>query len=173
LLWEDQPVEDDEARHRSGLQYVGHNDALKPNLTVSENLAFWCRQRRPAAEVAQAVKQALEKVNLLKLSTYPSRLLSAGQKRRLTLARLFVAPAPLWILDEPANGLDKMSVQMLLEALQDHRQQGGMVALAAHGELAAADALPNARQLDMGPWSQKAAELAQKTGDLVFSSARI
>lgn len=170
LFWNGLPMADQEHAHRAGLHYVGHSDALKPALTVRENLAFWCGQRRPAAEVSAAIADALDRVSLTRLHDYPARLLSAGQKRRLNLARLFAAPVPLWILDEPANGLDRDSVAMLRDAVASHRAGGGMLALAAHGELAAADALPDARQLDMGPWSRKAAALAEAGVDALFGA---
>ncbi len=105
--------------------YLGHLDAIKPGLTAAENLAF-------AAAQGGSVPGALAAMDLCTLSDTPARLLSAGQKRRLALARLMLTPAPVWLLDEPTLGLDAASVGRLGVALAAHRSGGGMVVAATH-----------------------------------------
>ena len=106
--------------------YLGHLDAVKPGLTALENLAL-------AARVGQgSTLAALEAVDLSSLRDVPARLLSAGQKRRLALARLVLSRAGLWLLDEPTLGLDTASVERLGALLAAHRALGGVVVTATH-----------------------------------------
>ncbi len=106
--------------------YLGHLDAIKPGLTALENLAL-------AARVGQgSAASALEAVDLAALADLPARLLSAGQKRRLALARLVLSRAGLWLLDEPTLGLDAASVERLGALLAAHRAAGGVVVTATH-----------------------------------------
>ena len=106
--------------------YLGHLDAVKPGLTALENLALAARVGRGSAA------SALEAVGLSALTDLPARLLSAGQKRRLALARLVVSRAGLWLLDEPTLGLDTASVERLGALLAAHRAAGGVVVTATH-----------------------------------------
>jgi len=106
--------------------YLGHLDAVKPGLTALENLALAARVGRGSAA------SALEAVGLSALTDLPARLLSAGQKRRLALARLVVSRAGLWLLDEPTLGLDTASVERLGVLLAAHRAAGGVVVTATH-----------------------------------------
>ncbi len=106
--------------------YLGHLDAVKPGLTALENLAFPARIGRGDAGAA------LEALQLGALADLPARLLSAGQKRRLALARLMVSQAALWLLDEPTLGLDTASVAQLGGLLAAHRAAGGVVVTATH-----------------------------------------
>lgn len=147
LRWNGAPIKDDLDAHCRRLHYVGHADALKPMLTARQNLSFWARltQGRPEAAIAGMLDAALEYFALTHLADLPCRLLSAGQKRRLALARLLAAPAPLWLLDEPTLGLDAASFQRLTGALSDHCQRGGMVVCATHIDLG----LALARQLPL------------------------
>lgn len=140
LLWQNAAVADDPEAHRQRLRYVGHQDPVKPTLTVWENLVFWARLQGAAPD---AVEHALEHFGLSKLREVPGRMLSAGQRRRLNLARLLVAPASLWLLDEPTVALDKAAVAALETALAAHRADGGIVLLATHMALQ----LPNAKEL--------------------------
>ncbi|MHA1538399.1 MAG: heme ABC exporter ATP-binding protein CcmA [Alphaproteobacteria bacterium] len=118
--------------HRARIAFVGHAEALKPALSLAESLAFWARLYG-AEEASAAVARGLEAFGLAKLADFPVRLLSAGQRRRLALARLLAGPADLWLLDEPSTGLDAASVAMLEAAIAAFRGDGGMVALATHG----------------------------------------
>ena len=94
-------------------------------MTAAENLAFWCG---PAA-----VTPALAALGIAHLAGLPARLLSAGQRRRLALARIVARRAPLWLLDEPTNALDAEAEAMFAAALAAHRARGGMAAIALHG----------------------------------------
>ena len=137
ILWQQQPIEGDPEAHRARLAYVGHQDPVKPVLSVRENLAFWTRLR---GADDSAVPLALERLGLAALASLPGGMLSAGERRRLNLARLIAAPATLWLLDEPSVGLDKESVAALEAMLAAHRKSGGLLVLASHLPLALADA---------------------------------
>ncbi len=120
--------------------YLGHQDAIKPGLTAAENLAF-------AARVSgRDVGTALSALSLAALADLPARMLSAGQKRRLALARLVVTGAPLWLLDEPTLGVDAASVVQFGALLAQHREAGGVVVAATHLPLP----LPGAAELLLG-----------------------
>jgi heme exporter protein A len=121
--------------------YLGHQDAVKPGLTALENLAYAARLGGGNAVTA------LESVGLGGLAPLPARMLSAGQKRRLALARLFLLTAPLWLLDEPTVGLDSASIAQFGQALATHRAAGGVVVAATHVALP----LPCAETLELGP----------------------
>jgi heme exporter protein A len=109
--------------------FVGHAAALKEPLSVSENLAFWCdlygRESVPRAA-------ALAKLRLGSLASLPARVLSAGQKRRLALAKLVAIRRALWLLDEPDAALDAEGRATLLEIIAEHRARGGMLIVASH-----------------------------------------
>ncbi len=146
LLWQGAPVLRDREAHGARTRYIGHHDAIKPVLTVSENIAFWVRAWAPeVSDVAGAVRDALDRFDMVRLADVPGKMLSAGQKRRTNLARLFAAPADLWLLDEPTTALDKASIAVLEQAIADHRAAGGMVALSTHTDVA----LPGARTFHM------------------------
>ena len=126
LLWQGADALADLTEHARRVAYVGHLDAVKPGLTVVENLRF-------AAQIAgRPVTDALDALALRALAELPARMLSAGQKRRLALSRLALSPAPLWLLDEPTIGLDAASVERFGKLLQRHRANGGMVVAATH-----------------------------------------
>ena len=131
LLWEDRPIAEAPEAHAARLHYLGHLDAVKPVLSVAENLRFWAALRGGGA----AIDRALDSFALGDLAAVPGRLLSAGQRRRLALARLVAAPAELWLLDEPSVGLDHASVGRLAAAIAEHRASGGRVVVATHTAL--------------------------------------
>nr|WP_246523148.1 heme ABC exporter ATP-binding protein CcmA [Neoroseomonas eburnea] len=137
VLWRGEDIAADPAAHARRLRYLSHQDALKPALTVTENLAFFARLW------GGEVGRALTAVALAPLAELPARVLSSGQKRRLALARLALAPAPLWLLDEPTTGLDAASVERLGPLLAAHRAAGGIVVAATHLPLP----LPDAQEL--------------------------
>jgi heme exporter protein A len=127
--------------------YLGHSDALKGALTAGENLRFWQAmlgraEDRPGAAPAAA----LAEWGLAHVADLPVRYLSAGQKRRLALARLLVANRPLWLLDEPTTALDAPSQQRFAEVVLQHLAEGGMVLAATHAALG----LAAARELTLG-----------------------
>ncbi len=118
-----------------GFHYVGHADPLKPALTVEENLAF------TSALVGRGdVEAGLEAFALTRLADAPARQLSSGQRRRLTLARLASVKKPIWLLDEPAVGLDVANRGRLEALITAHRAGGGAVLAATHGDITIADA---------------------------------
>ncbi|WP_374472096.1 heme ABC exporter ATP-binding protein CcmA [Phenylobacterium sp.] len=122
-------IEPSEARG-AGLHFVGHHDGLKPARTAREELAFWTRWLG-GAEIGEAA-EALELGPLLDLEV---RRLSAGQRRRVALARLLAAPRPLWLLDEPLSPLDARWRARLGEIMQRHLDGGGMILAAVHDPL--------------------------------------
>jgi heme exporter protein A len=141
LLWGADPIAADLAGHRARLAYVGHQDAVKPALTPRETLRFWAALRGVAARrAAPLVAEALAAFALEAAADWPCRWLSAGQRRRLALARLVAAPAPIWLLDEPTSALDRDNQARLEAAIAAHRQAGGRVLLATHLPLAIAAA---------------------------------
>jgi len=117
----------------AAVHYLGHLDALKPALAVSDNLAFWQRLQRGSGPVADA----LDRVGLGGLDALPVAVLSAGQKRRAALARLLLSPRPVWLLDEPLTALDAAGEAMLGSLIADHRAGGGIVIAATHRALPA------------------------------------
>jgi heme exporter protein A len=138
LSWDGAGLRDDREAHRGRLHFIGHADALKPVLSAAEMLRFWSRMRGGDTDVSEA----LALFGLGRASDLPCRYLSAGQKRRLTLARLVASAAPLWLLDEPTTGLDIEGTEQLLAAIAAHRRMGGCVALSTHMPLELADARP-------------------------------
>ncbi len=144
LRWDGDAVTDDPEAHHRRLHYVGHADPVKPVLTVAENLRFWAALRG-GEDAAAAVDRALDGFGIAHLADLPGRYLSAGQRRRVNLARVLASAAALWLLDEPATALDQAGVACLKQAMAAHRAQGGMVVTSAH-----ADALlDGGRELDL------------------------
>src|SRR5215470_3147175 len=117
--------------------YIGHVDPLKPALTVTENLAFWARFLNGAREVDEAtlLERGLEAVGLADLAGLPAGYLSAGQRRRLSLARVLAVPRPIWLLDEPSTALDVASQERLQRVMHTHLSGGGLIIAATHGPL--------------------------------------
>lgn len=122
--------------------YLGHHDALKPSLTVGENLRFWAEFLGGGSDIAAA----LDAVGLASLGDLPGGYLSAGQRRRLSIARLLAAPRPIWLLDEPTTALDVASQQRLRDLMRAHLAGGGMILAAAHGDIG----LDAGRELRLG-----------------------
>lgn len=142
LLWQGRPVAEAPEIFRADLHYLGHLNAIKPVLTVAENLSL---ANSGGAPEPGAAAEALARFDLAHLAGLPARLLSSGQQRRLALSRLLLAPAALWLLDEPTVGLDRASLARLDQAIARHREDGGMIAAASHTDLA----LPGAAGLDL------------------------
>lgn len=152
LAWDGATVSDDPEAHRARLHYVGHADAIKPALTAAENLGFWVRYRNAGGDAAARTRTALSAFGIGELADVPGRYLSAGQKRRLALARVLSAPAPLWLLDEPKTALDADAAARLDAVIAGHRASGGMVVVAMHG-----GRLPDgADTLDLSDFSPRA-----------------
>ena len=123
--------------------YLGHQDALKPSLSVLENLEFWSAWLGGTGDV----HTALRAVGLETLSRLPASYLSAGQKRRLSLARLVAIPRPIWLLDEPSSALDAPAQATLLALMREHLGKGGMILAATHATIA----IDGMRELRIGP----------------------
>ena len=114
------------------LHYLGHADSLKNALTATENLSFWAALLGgPPAPVASA----LTRLGLPHVADFPVRALSAGQKRRVALARLLVAPRPLWLLDEPTSALDVGAQALFAQVMRAHLVNGGIIVAATHAPL--------------------------------------
>ncbi|MGB0748855.1 MAG: heme ABC exporter ATP-binding protein CcmA [Magnetospiraceae bacterium] len=137
ILWNDTPVREDPEAQRARLHYVGHHDAVKPVLSVRENIAFWAGLRE--AGDSPLLSTALQAFRIDHLADVPGRFLSAGQKRRVNLARICAAQAKIWLLDEPTTALDKQAIADLEAVIQAHRQSGGMVILSTHSDIALGD----------------------------------
>jgi heme exporter protein A len=112
--------------------YLGHLDAFKPALTVAENLCFWTNY---LGHKTTPPHRALAALGLEGLAGLPAGYLSAGQRRRLSLARLIAAARPIWLLDEPTSALDAAGQQCLTELMRGHLAGGGMIIAATHGPL--------------------------------------
>jgi heme exporter protein A len=122
--------------------YLGHQDALKPSLSVAENLRFWSAFLGSRAADTQ---EPLAKVGLDTLADLPGAYLSAGQRRRLSIARLLAVKRPIWLLDEPTATLDAAAQARLGEIMQAHLAGGGIILAATHGALG----LDAARELQL------------------------
>ncbi len=112
--------------------YAGHLDAVKPALTVRENLTHWAAIFGAGAVGADRIDAALSRFALDRIEDAPAGFCSAGQRRRLGLARLLVTDRPIWLLDEPTVSLDAASVEVFAEAVADHCAAGGVAVAATH-----------------------------------------
>jgi heme exporter protein A len=147
LLWRGKSIRGNRDEFNTELGYLGHLNSLKADLTARENLRFLAglRQHLTAADV----DAMLDRVGILSRGDLPARSLSAGQKRRLSLARLLLADASLWILDEPVTNLDTAGIRLVEELIVQHVEQGGMAIAAAHQRLL--DDAPCLRRLELEP----------------------
>lgn len=130
---------EDERERAEYCHYIGHRDGLKMRLTVKENLQFYADYLGDPGAPAN-VETALDSFGLAALGPIPTGYLSAGQKRRLALARLLVAKRPVWLLDEPSVSLDTASLQILTDVIKTHLKTGGIVVVATHLPLGIDDA---------------------------------
>ncbi|QBQ56334.1 cytochrome c biogenesis heme-transporting ATPase CcmA [Nitrosococcus wardiae] len=128
LLWRGQPINKIKPLYHSELAYVGHTDAIKGDLTARENLIIAGALNGGGIDP----EQALERVDLSRIRELPGRFLSAGQRRRLALARLLVNRARLWLLDEPFTALDKVAIRTIATLLEEHAAAGGMAVFTSH-----------------------------------------
>ena len=132
LWWQGEPALEDRAEHRARLHLIGHSNAIKGALTVRENLGFAVAV---AGAPAARLPAALEAFELTALAEVPAAYLSAGQQRRLALARLLATARPLWLLDEPEAGLDAANRAHLARAVAGHLEGGGIAVIATHGDI--------------------------------------
>lgn len=132
LLWQGRSVLSELDDHFERCQYVGHLDAIKSALSILENISFWVQVRGYSSD---KLTSALQKFEIEDVSDFPARFLSAGQKRRVSLARLIASPAAIWLLDEPAASLDQVMVGHLESMIKNHRNNGGIIVLSTHQDL--------------------------------------
>jgi len=123
--------------------YLGHQDAVKPSLSVQENLGFWTRF---LGGVDATIDGALAAVGLNGISHLPAGYLSAGQRRRLSIARLIAVQRPIWLLDEPTSALDAAAQAALAALMGEHLAGGGLILAATHGPIG----LERAAELGLG-----------------------
>jgi len=148
LLWNGQPVAADLPAFHAALLYIGHEAPLKSDLSALENLRYWIGMRRRVT--AGALAAALQRVGAAAWSDRPARTLSAGQKRRVALAALSLAPVPLWLLDEPTTNLDGEGQQLVGSLIEEQLSRGGVVLAATHHELPVAPARVQRLELAVG-----------------------
>lgn len=144
------------------IAYAGHADAIKATLTVRENLQFWA-----AIHGTDRVDAAMAAFDLRALSERPAQTLSAGQKRRLGLARLLTTGRKMWLLDEPTVSLDREAVALFGGVLRDHLAGGGAALLATHIDMG----LPEARLLDLAPFRSDTRRATAPAGPAGFDEA--
>jgi heme exporter protein A len=143
--WSGRPTREHRDAWCASFSYLAHSDGLKPELTARENLAFETGLRRRAVD--SELDEALARVGLGAVSDHPAGILSAGQRRRLALARVMLAAAPLWILDEPYTNLDSGGALLVSGAIARHLDAGGAALVAAHQPPAIPDHLPRRLEL--------------------------
>jgi len=143
--WRGKPVDSSNDEYHTDMTYLGHLNSLKADLTARENLKFLGGLREALTEAD--VDAALDRVGILSRGDLAARSLSAGQKRRLALARLLVSGAVLWILDEPVTNLDVAGVGLVEDLVREHVERGGLALAAAHQRLL--DDEPFLRRLEL------------------------
>ena len=150
ILLQGQALAEQRSELARNLLWIGHAAGIKGLLTAEENLAWLCALHRPANR--EAIWQALEAVGLRGFEDVPCHTLSAGQQRRVALARLYLADTPpLWVRDAPCTALDKSGVAQLEGHLADHCERGGVVVLTTHHSLQCTPA--TYRDLDLGQYA--------------------
>lgn len=132
LLWDNMDIAELSSDYYHDLAYVGHMNGNKDDLSVCENLLF----AQKLAVATMSVDTVLEKVGLFGYQDTPLRNLSAGQRRRLALARLLCTRKRLWILDEPFTSLDKANIELFEYHIQQHALQGGIAVMTSHHDVA-------------------------------------
>lgn len=133
VLWQGQDIAKDNLQFASDTLYIGHKTGVNGQLTAVENLAFWLETH--GLETQQDLHDVLAQLGLVGLEDVPVRLLSAGQQRRVALARLWLNKATLWMLDEPFTAVDKKGVVLLQQQFKKHLAQGGAIILTSHQDL--------------------------------------
>lgn len=131
VLWDGKSIFNFPEDYRAQINYSGHQSILQPHLTVYENLKLACALADSTPQ-EQTIRQTLSHLKLDYQANQPAFYLSAGQARRVNLARLLLNPSALWILDEPGDALDQEGHQFLLDLLHQHSQQGGIAVIATH-----------------------------------------
>ncbi len=135
VFWNKKPIKEESESYLSNLTYIGHLNGLKDDLTALENLTMSARAAGNVVSEDKALA-ALAAIGIERCANLPVRVLSQGQKRRVTLAKLWLADGKLWILDEPFAALDIASVSILAAKLGEHLSSGGMAILTTHQDVA-------------------------------------
>jgi len=133
VLWAGSPIRQDPGQFQADLAYIGHSNGIKMDLTARENLAFSLTMQSTSANAS--IDDAIAKVGLGGSEHLLCRLLSAGQRRRVAIARLYLTRASLWVLDEPLGAIDADGVQDIENALEEHLSRDGMVIMTTHQPL--------------------------------------
>ena len=144
LLWDGENINEDPSEHNDRMTYVGHAEAVKPALSVQENVEFWRSIRTSPGHTSI---DALDAVGIGHLANIPARYLSAGQKRRVALTRALTSGATLWLLDEPTTALDVDASAAFGTCIETHRKAGGMAVISTHTDLG----LKDVRNLNLSP----------------------
>jgi heme exporter protein A len=132
VLWQGKPIGEVGPEYYEQVNYVGHHDGIKRDLTCLENLRLVQAMGKP---VDIDLDEALEKVNLFRFGDNFVATLSAGQKRRLAMARMVVTEAQVWIMDEPFTSLDKASMAMFQTMFEEHLDKGGVIVMTSHHDI--------------------------------------
>jgi len=135
VSWNGKNIRRQREEFAAEMLFLGHLNGIKADLTAVENLRILC-QLDGLGSSEEELWQVLEKMGLYGHEDLPVRVLSQGQKRRVSLARLLLSKSPLWLLDEPFTALDKAAVDFLQTVIADHIKQGGLVILTTHQEVA-------------------------------------
>lgn len=130
IFWKKQAIDQINDVYRENINYIGHLNAVHPFLTVEENLKLYSALSKQNLHF----NHAIETLSLTRARHKQAHTLSAGQRRRLSLAKLFIKNCPLWILDEPTTALDAEGQSILFSKIDEHLQQGGMAVIATHHE---------------------------------------
>ncbi|WP_159567141.1 cytochrome c biogenesis heme-transporting ATPase CcmA [Budvicia diplopodorum] len=155
VVWQGESIRRNRDGYHQALLYIGHHAGVKEVLTPFENLSFFqkaCAQSNGAKKDDDAIWQALFQVGLVGYEDVPVAQLSAGQHRRVALARLWLSDAPLWILDEPLTAIDKQGVAHLVSLFEQHAEKGGMVVLTTHQDMISARQPIRKIKLTGGVW---------------------
>jgi heme exporter protein A len=134
VSWRGQPISSVRSEYQAALAYASHEPALKGDLTALENLRFAVGLKRRVSP--GELRASLEQTGVAACADLPARVLSAGQRRRVAMARVLAMNAPLWLLDEPFTNLDAAGTGLLTALLQSHAQGGGSALVVAHQEVA-------------------------------------
>jgi heme exporter protein A len=133
VTWLGRSIVQHQAEYQAALAYAAHEPALKADLTAMENLRFAVGLKRKVLPAELQV--ALERTGVSACAGLPARVLSAGQRRRVALARVLAMLVPLWLLDEPYANLDAAGSELVSELLRSHVEAGGVALVVAHGDL--------------------------------------
>ena len=132
VYWDDIPVEKQRQVFHGDLVWLAHRTGLKGDLTLVENLGF---ERTLRAQSERDAEEIYERLGISRLKKLILRSLSAGQQRRVALARMLLADVPLWLMDEPFTNLDREGRKLVMELVEEHLAEGGMCVMAAHQDV--------------------------------------